>query len=160
MSFPYEEVLNGQKLLRAAPGTRHEAICDRLFQLMTASVTDLSGVRLVEPRTAIALSSSTQIRPDLAVINAVTGKVFLAVEIISRDDHRPDTVIKKDIYEEFRVPRLWMIDPRYDNVEIYHSTDYGLKLQGILAGREILAEEQFPEFAVVVGDLFAWTIVS
>jgi Uma2 family endonuclease len=103
----------------------------------------------------VLLSSATQICPDLVLLNLATREIFLAVEIISREDHRTDTVLKKEIYEEFRVPRLWMVDPRYDNVEVYHQSDYGLKLGAILAGQEVLAEKLLPEFAVVINDLFA-----
>jgi Uma2 family endonuclease len=155
VSLPYEEMLNGRRLLRAAPGVRHELICDRLHRLFLASVTDLPGLRLNQPRTAIPLSHANQISPDLALINAATGAIFLAVEIVSRDDHRTDTVTKKEIYEEYGVQRLWMVDPRYDNVEVYHKSAYGLKLEGILAGREVLAEKLIPEFAVVITELFA-----
>ena len=27
--------------------------------------------------------------------------------------------MKKQIYEDLNLPRLWMIDPRYNNVEVY-----------------------------------------
>ena len=37
-----------------------------------------------------------------------------------------------------------MIDPRYDNVEVYHSNEYGLILKGILAGHELLTEKLLP----------------
>ncbi len=47
-----------------------------------------------------------------------------------------------------------MIDPRYDNVEIYHASQYGLVLKGILAGNEILTEKLLPEFQMTVADLF------
>ena len=40
--------------------------------------------------------------PDLALVAAATGKLWLAAEIVSSDDHRPDTVIKKQIYEEMQ----------------------------------------------------------
>jgi Uma2 family endonuclease len=155
VSLPYEEKLNGRKLMRAAPGVRHELICGRLYRLLVASVSNHAGFRLNEPRTAIPLSHAHQIAPDLALINTVTGEIFLAVEVVSRDDHRTDTVTKKEIYEEFRVQRLWMVDPRYDNVEIYHASEYGLRLQTILAGREVLSEDRIPEFAIVVAELFA-----
>jgi Uma2 family endonuclease len=81
--------------------------------------------------------------------------MWLAAEIVSSDDHQPDTVIKKQIYEEMRLPRLWMIDPRYDNVEIYHSNEYGLILKNILAGHELLTEKLLPEFQLTITELFA-----
>jgi len=46
-----------------------------------------------------------------------------------------------------KLPRLWMVDPRYDNVEVYHSNEYGLILKSILAGHELLTEKLLPEFS-------------
>ena len=155
MSQPYEEILSGETLPRSAPGARHEAICDRLHRLMTASVANLPATQLLAPRAKVRVSSHTTICPDLALVTAATGKLWLAAEIVSREDHQADTVIKKQLYEDIRVPRLWMIDPRYDNVEIYHCTEWGLVLKGILAGGEVLAEALVPEFQIVIAELFA-----
>ena len=93
--------------------------------------------------------------PDLALITTATSKLFLAVEIINREDHQPDTVTKKEIYEQIRVPRLWMVDPRYDNVEVYHSFEFGLQLKSILAGSEILQDKIIPQFQMTMTQLFA-----
>jgi Uma2 family endonuclease len=155
MSGPYEEILDGGSLPRSAPGARHEAICARLHTLMTASVANLAALRLLPVRERVRVSRTTALCPDLALVTAATGKLWLAVEIVSTDDHRSDTVVKKQIYEDIRVPRLWMVDPRYDNVEVYHSTEWGLALKGILAGSEVLAEALIPEFQIVVTELFA-----
>ena len=155
MNRPYEEILDGATLPRSAPGDRHEKICQRLHREMAAGVNGLASTQLLAPRTQIQVSRITTLCPDLALVTAASGKLFLAVEIISRDDHHADTVLKKEFYETIRVPRLWMVDPRYDNVEIYHSTEWGLKLQGILAGSEVLTENLIPEFQFVIAALFA-----
>ncbi len=122
---------------------------------MTASVANLPATQLLAPRTKINVSRTTAICPDLALVTVATGKLWLAAEIISRDDHQADTVIKKQLYEDIRVPRLWMVDPRYDNVEIYHCTEWGVALKGILAGSEVLGDTLIPEFQVVIAELFA-----
>ena len=155
MNRPYEEIVDGASLPRSAPGVRHEAICDRLHAAMTASVANLASARLLAVRDQVQVSRTTALRPDLALVMAATGKLWLAVEVVSTDDHRTDTVIKKQIYEDIRVPRLWMVDPRYDNVEIYHSTEFGLQLKSILAGSELLTENLIPEFQFVIAELFA-----
>lgn len=154
MSLPYEEILDGASLPRSAPAGRHELICGRLHRAMAASVANLAAMQLLAPRTRIQVARSTAIRPDLALVAAATGRLWLAVEIISREDHHVDTVLKKELYEKIRVPRLWMVDPRYDNVEIYHSTEWGLQLKGILSGAGVLAENLIPEFQFVVAELF------
>ena len=155
MSVTYAEILNGAPLARRAPGARHELICGRLHKWMRASVADFAGTRLLAPRSEVRLSLKHAVCPDLALVTAATSKVWLVAEVVSSDDHQPDTVIKKQIYEEMKLPRLWMIDPRYDNVEVYHSNEYGLVLKSILAGRELLTEKLLPEFQLTIAELFA-----
>ena len=102
----------------------------------------------------IELTPGTLVRPDLVLITTLTRKPWLIAEIVDSYDHGSDTVTKKMIYEETRLPRLWMIDPRYDNVEVYHGTPYGLSLKQMLAGREVLSEKLLPEFEISVKELF------
>jgi Uma2 family endonuclease len=154
MSDPYEEIIGGKRIERAVPGTRHELICMRLHQQVQAALAHLTSTQLLAPRSEVKLAHNTTVRPDLALITTASDKLWLAAEIVSTDDHRVDTVIKKQMYEELKLPRLWMIDPRYDNVEIYHSTEYGLSLKSILAGREVLTEKLLPEFQFAIADLF------
>src|ERR1051326_6702940 len=134
MSQPYEETLNGAPIVRKGPGARHETLCSRLHQLVQASVANLTSTRLLPPRSPVQLARDTIVRPDLALVTAATEKLWLVAEIVSSDDHATDTVVKKQIYEEARLPRLWMVDPRYDNVEVYHGSPYGMVLKAILAG--------------------------
>jgi Uma2 family endonuclease len=155
MSQPYQELLEGALVTRRPPGARHELICARLHESVRASVANFAGTRLLPPRSQISLAPDTAVRPDLALVAVSTGRLWLAAEIVSSDDHRADTVIKKQIYEQLKLPRLWMIDPRYDNVEIYHGSPYGLMLKSMLAGREILTEQLLPEFQITVAELFA-----
>lgn len=155
VSEPYEELLEGETLTRRAPGFRHEQICARLHECVLASVANLTGTRLLPPRSVIEISPNTKICPDLALITVPNGKLWLAAEIVNSEDHRTDTVIKKQFYEDMRLPRLWMIDPRYDNVEIYHATQYGHLLKYMLAGHELMTEKLLPEFQMDVAELFA-----
>ncbi len=154
MSEPYEEIVEGETYLRMPPGARHEVICTRLHELITASLANIATTRLLPRRSVVQIASGTLVRPDVALVTVATGKIWLAAEIISSDDHRPDTVTKKQIYEELNIPRLWMIDPRYDNVEVYHGSQYGLMLKRILAGRETLTEQLLPTLQVTIAELF------
>jgi Uma2 family endonuclease len=152
---PYEEIFEGESIVRQSPGARHETIRERLQLRLTASLEQVPTARLVGPRSVVQLSPGTMVRPDLAVIANANDRLLLAVEIIDPGDHRTDTVVKKDAYDSRNVPRLWMVDPRYDNVEVYHGSPYGLRLQGILAGSDQLREALFPMFTYVIRELFA-----
>jgi Uma2 family endonuclease len=155
MSEPYEEILGGEIWLRMPPGGRHEQVCERLHVRVAGSLKGVSAIRLLPRRTIIQVKTGTLLRPDLALVESVTGKLWLAAEVISSEDHRPDTVTKKALYEEISLPRLWMVDPRYHNVEVYHAGAYGLALKTILAGQETLEEMLLPMLRLTMADLFA-----
>ena len=154
MSQPYEELLAGTTVQRKPPGPRHELICGRLHHQVGAVVANVATTRLLPPRYAVSLSPGHKLCPDLALITTANNKLWLAAEIVSADDHHIDTVEKKQVYEDLKLARLWMIDPRYDNIEVYHATEYGMSLRGILAGRDVLEEKLLPDFQLVVADLF------
>ena len=154
MSDPYEEILEGEVCLRLPPSARHEEICQRLHTRVAASMTGVTVARLLPPRSQIELVRGTKVRPDLALVTVATNKLWLAAEIVNSSDHKADTVIKKSLYEEASLPRLWMVDPRYDNVEVYHGVQHGLALKQILAVQEVLSEALLPEFHYVISELF------
>ncbi len=155
MSEPYEEIIEGESYVRKSPGIRHELIRGRLEARLTDCLQRLAAVRLLGSRSVLQLSAGTMVRPDLTVVAQANGRLVLAIEVIDASDHRMDTVTKKEVYETRNVPRLWMVDPRYDNVEVYHGSPYGLRLQTILAGADRLEEALLPEFGYVIRELFA-----
>lgn len=155
MSHTYEEIIEGNSVHRTVLGGRHRLVLERLQALMQAALPVNGPARLQEPRSVVQLTAGTILRPDLSLVTVATGKVFLAAEIISSEDHRWDTVTKKEIYEDCKIPRLWMIDLRYNNVEVYHGSQYGLGLKGILANKEVLAEKLLPGLSVAMNDLFS-----
>ena len=155
MSQTYEEIIEGNSVWRTVLGGRHHLVLQRLHAEVKAALPEKGPARLQEPRSVVQLTPGTILRPDLSLVTAATGKVFLAVEIISSEDHRWDTVTKKEIYEDCKIPRLWMVDLRYNNVEIYHGSQYGLGLKGILANKETLTEKLLPGLSVPMNDLFS-----
>jgi Uma2 family endonuclease len=155
MSGSYEEIVNGERLLRLPPRPRHEDIVARLHRRVAGVMPSLGAARLLPSRTRLDLSPGNTFCPDLALVTVATNKLWLVAEVVSSDDHHADTVDKKSVYEEIKLPRLWMVDPRYDNVEVYHGTPYGLSLKRVLAGRELLTEALLPGFQYAIHELFA-----
>ena len=154
MSGDYEEIVRGESVLRRGPGQRHEIICERLHSQVSLSAAALATTRILPPRTVIELCPGTLLRPDLTLVTAATGKAWLIAEIVDTVDHHSDTVVKKAVYEDARLPRLWMVDPRYDNVEVYHGSPYGLALRQILANRDLLTEALLPRLSLAITELF------
>jgi hypothetical protein len=155
VSLDYEEIIEGVSVLRRASAGRHEVVCEALHAAFAAALAGNTVARLLEPRSIVQLSPGTLVRPDLALVTVATGKLWLAAEVVSSTDHRWDTVTKKELYEAAAVPRLWMVDPRYNNAEVYHGSPHGLALQHIYAGREELTEKLLPSLKLTVAQLFA-----
>jgi Uma2 family endonuclease len=154
VSDPYDEILEGEVNWRFGPNPRHEEICERLHWYLVPVLAHLLSSRLLEPRSLVTLAPQHQVRPDLALLTAATHKPWLLAEVVDFADHQTDTVIKKEIYGTVRLPRLWMIDPRYDNIEVYHGSAYGLTLKEILAGHDTLREPLLPGLEIKVSELF------
>jgi len=155
MNVRYEEIVEGELLLRMPPGRRHEAVCHRLHARIAACLKMVTASGLLAPRSVVQISPGSLVRPDLVLVTAATNKPWLVAEVIDSGDHSSDTVTKKMIYEECRLPRLWMVDIRYDNVEVYHGTQYGMTLKTILAQHEFLTEKLLPNLNLSISELFA-----
>ncbi|HZO84284.1 MAG TPA: Uma2 family endonuclease [Verrucomicrobiae bacterium] len=154
MNVRYEEIVAGESLIRMPPSARHEIVCARLHSTVAASLEASTTSRLLKPRTVVQVSPGSLVRPDLVLVTAANSKPWLVAEVIHSGDHSSDTVTKKMMYEECRLPRLWMIDLRYDNVEVYHGTQYGMTLKDILAGRDFLTEKLLPNLNLAIAELF------
>ncbi|MGC8886023.1 MAG: Uma2 family endonuclease [Verrucomicrobiia bacterium] len=154
MNEPYEEIIEGKRYIRFAPSVLHESVCARLYDRISACLSNKSPVKLLPIRSPIKFKLDTIIRPDITLITLKGSKIWLIAEVIDSADHKIDTGIKKSIYEEMKPPRLWIIDPRYDNVEIYHQTPYGIALQHIYSNKEKLTDISLSGFELVVYELF------
>lgn len=151
----YEEIIDGLPMLRTVGAGRHELLCQRLHAALAGCLAGGGVVRLLGVRDSVDVGRENKLRPDLAVVMEANGKLWLAVEVIQSGDHQADTVLKKALYEDVRLPRLWMVDPRYDNVEVYHASPYGLMLKGILAAGDTLTDPLLGGFSLSVGKLFS-----
>ena len=141
-------------MLRPAPNARHEQICARLHETVIPLLAEQTRFRLLAPREKVQVQSNTALRPDLAIVEAQSGRIWLCAEVIDSQDHLSDTVHKKAVYEDIRLPRLWMVDPRYDNVEVYHASAYGIVLKDILARHQSLTEPELPALKLPLQELF------
>jgi Uma2 family endonuclease len=75
-----------------------------------------STLKRLARRTPVTFSPSTCMRPDLALVKANDKQAYLFAEVLVPGDHSADTVIKKCLCQQFLLPRLWIVDPRYLNL--------------------------------------------
>jgi Uma2 family endonuclease len=155
MSEPYQERIDGETFIRGPLNAPHELICDRLHAWVANHLPANSALKLLPRRTTVTLRSGTEVCPDLALIRRDDAQLYLAAEVLQPGDHHPDTVLKKQLYSDCRVPRHWIVDSRYQNVEVYTTTSVGFRLEAILASNETLSDTALGGIVYPVADLFA-----
>lgn len=162
MNEAYEELIAGQRILRRPPTSMHETLVARLHQLVKQSLPLNSSLRLLAPRSELELDGYSILRPDLAIVRMEPRSrenqrvlLYLVAEVLQPGDHHVDTVDKKQVWTDGRLPRLWMIDPRYLNVEVYGCNDTGFGLLQILANHHPLTDPHLPGFSYSMPELFA-----
>ena len=108
------------------------------------------------------LGVAGQLQPDLCIVrsakgdgDASSGQPYLVAEVLLPGDHHVDTVVKKQLWADIRLPRMWMVDPRYLNVEVYAFTEFGFTLQDILANHHPLTDPGLPSLSCTMRELFA-----
>jgi Uma2 family endonuclease len=162
MSDAYEEVIQRESFYRRPPTAAHETLVSRLHRLVAAAIPLNSALQLLAPRTELLIGEHCALRPDLAVVRTDPGRrtddtaqLYLAAEVLLPGDHHVDTVLKKQLWADARLPRLWMVDPRYLNVEVYGCGEYGFTLADILAHHHPLTDPHLPGLSCSMDDLFA-----
>lgn len=108
-------------------------------------------------------SPDTLIGADVAFISAeviaaqeenaeiIEGVPTLAVEILSPRDTIGWTNDKIDAYLDAGVPLIWLLDPRWRTVTIFHR---GAAPKMVTDGETLIAESELAGFRVPVGELF------
>jgi len=158
MSEAYEELIQAEAYYRHPPSLAHEILVGRLHRLVAAAIPPNSSLRLQPPRTELRIDEHNTVRPDLTVIRLTPGaaaQCYLVAEVLEPGDHHIDTVIKKQLWADARLPRCWMVDPRYLNVEVYGCGEYGFTLGDILAHHHPLTDPHLPGLNCPMLELFA-----
>jgi Uma2 family endonuclease len=118
------ELLDGMLLVTPSPGVPHQVVTNRLQYLLTAAVQQYAYV--VGPG-VVTLPPGTQLQPDILVYPATYAvdikwqdvhEHWLAVEVLSRSSRVYDRDFKRDAYFALGVTEVWLVDLRYQRVEV------------------------------------------
>ncbi|KJR41412.1 restriction endonuclease [Candidatus Magnetoovum chiemensis] len=127
--FDLTEIINGEETMAPSPFGKHESI---RMKLVTKIVLYLEKNKLgklyASPLDVILAEGLNRLQPDLLFIKNENMNIFqdwirgapdMVCEIVSKGTHKKDTVIKKDIYEYYKVPEYWIVIPELEAIEIF-----------------------------------------
>lgn len=130
-NFQYE-LINGELMKKASPTIEHQRLVRKIaFAIEKHLESNPVGEVFFAPLDVV-LDDHNVPQPDVFYVGkdkeyilneteqVVIGIPDIIVEILSPGSVKRDRIIKKKIYEQFGVPEFWLVDPSYNNVEIFH----------------------------------------
>ncbi len=150
------ELIDGEGYEKMSPRWGHGRMALRIGQLLNDA-----GFASVEPRAVIRGSTDlgpSSPLPDVAYYRAdppaddewMSRPPDVVVEILSIGQSRREMRTKIDLYRQFGVGSVWVVDLERREVEVYEGA-----ARRTLAGQDVLESAFVPGLAITIGQLFA-----
>jgi Uma2 family endonuclease len=161
----FYELINGYIMKKSAPRPQHQKVSMYLSILLGTFINDKKLGELFAAPIDVFLDDWNALQPDLVFVanqnrhiitdDGIIGIPDLVVEIISPSSVLRDRVDKKNIYEKLGVKEYWIIDPSYQDIEVYHIQNgrYEL-LSGVTMFEGELKSSVLDGILVSLSDLF------
>lgn len=157
------ELIDGELCVVPSPNFPHQQLLSELHLLMGPYVRRHGGVLLFSAFDVI-LSPTNVVQPDMLYVSAehrsrverrgLNGAPDLAVEVLSDFSKRRDEVVKRALYERFRVAEYWVIDPEAKTVKVFRLANGKYADAILLREGDVLMSPLFPELQLPVGSIF------
>jgi Uma2 family endonuclease len=125
----FYELINGSIMKKSAPTPQHQSISMNLSLQLGSFIKSKKSGKLFASPIDLFLDDHNAVQPDLVFVanenqrivtnDGIVGIPDLIVEIISPSSVMRDRVDKKNLYEKLNVKEYWIIDPAYQDIEIY-----------------------------------------
>jgi len=128
------ELLNGELVKRSAPSPLHQRISGRLFSKINSWINEKNLGELFYSPIDVFLDDYNVPQPDLIFIKkerlgivhlekGIIGMPDLVIEILSPGSIKRDRFEKMKIYQQFKAPEYWIVDPANGSIEVYALRD-------------------------------------
>lgn len=156
------ELIDGDLIVTAAPGTRHQRVVATLVALLIAYRRDFGGEVFPAP-TDVYLSDVDVVEPDVVFVRAahvarveerfVRGAPDIVVEVSSPSTRRLELVRKRELYERYGVPEYWYVDLDADRLEIHRLQGSRYGSPHVLSRGDLLESPEIVGFSLAVDEL-------
>lgn len=164
------EIIRGQIFKMApAPSSYHQEVRGALF-VQLASLKKDAGCKVFPAPFDVYLRRSEEtfaeaqniVQPDICVVcdaekikkEGCVGAPDLVVEILSPSTRRKDLTVKKDLYEEFGVPELWVVSVP-ERLLLRFDLQAGSYRQSTFVEGQTVASTRFQHLEIVLEEVFA-----
>lgn len=135
------EIVDGRLLVTGPqPSAHHAAVVALMVTLKHACPPDLLvSVGSLDFRPTL----TTSLRPDVLICHRtdaqpqlLTAPPLLVVEVLSPTTRTQDVVLKREVYEQHRIPTYWLLDPGAQELTVLDLTPTGYTCQAVIQAEE------------------------
>jgi len=155
------ELDDGVLELLSAPTPKHQIVSSQMHFLLTSSC---HSEYLVLASPVDLILSPTEVRqPDLVMIHrskldiitarAIEGIPDLVVEIVSPHSVKRDRQRKRKVYEAYRIPEYWIVDPANASLEQYLLAGEKYELANLYDREETVLSARLPCVEFTMGSI-------
>ena len=161
----FYELVNGYVLQKSTPKPYHQLVSMNLCWVLGNYLRTKKIGELFAAPIDVFLDNLNAVQPDLVFISTdkqnmitndgIIGIPDLMVEIISPSSVIRDRVDKKNLYERLNVKEYWIIDPQYQDIDVYTIQNGRYELySGVTMFEGELKSTIFEGFTINLADLF------
>jgi Uma2 family endonuclease len=161
------ELIDGERYVTPSPVTKHQKVSGNIFIALGTHIQKTKSGQLFNAPMDVVFSDLDVVQPDLLYItNArasiiteknIQGAPDLVVEIVSGSSRKTDEIIKRKLYEHYRVPEYWIVDPELESVKVYRLSDKGYSRIAELTveANDTINSPLFPDWQLPLSQIFA-----
>jgi Uma2 family endonuclease len=161
--FERYEIIGGIRYdFLSSPKVMHQVISAEIEHILRSRCQP-DGVILHAPMD-VHLDEDNVVQPDIIYIvnhnlqiiidQKIKGTPDLLIEILSPSTGSRDRVIKKELYERFRVQEYWIVDPVHFTIEQFVLSEDGLNLHAAYGHGSTLKSPHFLCIAIDMDKLY------
>ena len=161
------ELIDGEHYVTPSPVTKHQRISGNIFVFLGTYIQKVKIGQLFAAPMDVVLSDLDVVQPDLLFITNkrdsiiteknIQGPPDLVVEILSASSRKTDEMVKRKLYERYRVAEYWIVDPELESIKIYRLSDNGFSRIAELSVEinDTLTSPLFPDWQLPLSQMFA-----
>ena len=141
------EIINGEPVMMAPPGTAHQLISFEIGRQLgnylegkkCRAIPAPFAVRLFEKDGDSPEDVDTMVEPDISIVcdpskldkHGCKGAPDMVVEVLSPSTQRHDRLVKLALYQRAGVREYWIVEPETQTVQVFLQQDGSLHLHEV-----------------------------
>ena len=141
------EIINGELYMSPSPNKNHQRVVFKLAKLFDKYISKTGSGEIFLAPLDVKLDDKNVAQPDIIYLsktnpanndeNIIVGAPDLVLEVVSPYSVRRDYYAKLKMYEKFRIPEYWIVDPANQVIEVFgfkNTPEYELLSTAVIKG--------------------------